>query len=145
MRTRRPIPVYTLETHARDIRRIFDYAFREYPPEIMVPRFDLREMPDVLDIGGMTVKSFIVDHGATPVIGLRVNSFAYITDVSRIPPAAEAVLKDLDYLILDAVRYKPHPNHFDMAKAIAVARHIGARRTYFTHLSDDYDHDKVER
>lgn len=143
MKTRRPIPVYTLERHARDIMRIFDYAFREYPPEIMVPRFDLREIPPVLEIGSMTIKSFLVDHGETPVIGLRVNGLAYITDVSFIPPAAEAMLHDLDYLILDAVRYKHHPNHFNMDQAIAAAAKIGARQTYFTHLSDDYDHDVV--
>jgi phosphoribosyl 1,2-cyclic phosphate phosphodiesterase len=143
IKTRRPVIVYTLERHAKDVRRIFDYAFREFPPEIMVPRFDMREMPDVLEIGGMTVRSFLVDHGDTPVIGLRVNGFAYITDVSYIPPAAEEMLQDLDYLVLDAVRYKPHPNHFDMAKAIEAARKIGAKQTYFTHLSDDYDHDKV--
>ena len=53
------------------------------------------------------------------------------------------MLHGLEYLILDAVRYKPHPNHFDMAQAIEAALKIGAKHTYFTHLSDDYDHDKV--
>jgi len=143
IRTKQPILVYTLEQHARDIRRIYEYAFREFPPGIAVPRFDLREMPETLTVGGIDIESFIVDHGDTPVIGLRVNKMAYITDVSFIPPAAEAKLQGLDYLILDALRYKAHPNHFNMDQAIAAARRIGAKQTYFTHLSDDYDHDKV--
>jgi phosphoribosyl 1,2-cyclic phosphate phosphodiesterase len=63
--------------------------------------------------------------------------------VSFIPPAAEAMLRDLDVLVLDAVRYKPHPNHFNMEQALVAAEKIGARKTYFTHLSHDYDHDKV--
>lgn len=143
MRTGKPVVVYTLEQHAQDIRRIFPYAFKEVAPGIAVPRFDIREIPETFEIGGMKIESFLVDHGVTTVIGLRVNAFAYITDVSRIPAAAEAKLHGLDYLVLDAVRYKPHPNHFDMGQAIEAARRIGAKRTYLTHLSDDYDHDKV--
>jgi len=143
MQTKRPVTVYTLPQHMEDIRRIFSYAFMDFPPEIIVPRFDLRQMPDELDIVGLTIRSFIVDHGKTKVIGLRVNDLAYITDVSSIPEQAEEALQGLDTLILDAVRYAPHPNHFNMEGAIAAAKKIGAKKTYFTHLSDDYDHDKV--
>lgn len=143
MRTGQAVVVYTLERYAQDIRRIYPYAFMDFPPGIMVPRFDIREIPDELHVGGMEIQTFLVDHGTTPVIGLRVNGFAYITDVSFIPPAAEAKLNDLDYLVLDAVRYKHHPNHLSMSEAIIVAQRIGAKKTYLTHLSDDYDHDKV--
>ena len=78
-----------------------------------------------------------------PVLGLRVGKFAYVTDVSHIPEAAMEMLNGLDCLILDAVRYRPHPNHFHYEKAIEVAQRIGATQTYFTHLSDDYDHDRT--
>ncbi|MDR3692113.1 MAG: MBL fold metallo-hydrolase [Fimbriimonas sp.] len=145
MRTKAPVTVYTLKHHEADIRRVFAYAFHEYPPGIVVPRFDLKAIPDVLQVGGLDVHSFVVDHGPSKVIGLRVNNLAYVTDVSHIPAEAGAKLHDLDILILDAVRYEPHPNHFHMARAIEVARAIGAKKTYFTHLSDDYDHDLVNK
>ena len=143
MQTKQPVVVYSLPQHLEDIRRIFAYAFLDFPPGIVVPRFDMRLMPDCLEIAGLEIKSFIVDHGKTKVIGLRINDLAYITDVSSIPPEAEAMLTGLEFLILDAVRYAPHPNHFNMEGAIAAAHRIGAKKTYFTHLSDDYDHDKV--
>ena len=143
LRTGQPVTIYTLPEHADTIRQIFPYAFKEFPDGILVPRFDLREMPAVLQVGGLEVQSFIVDHGKTRVIGLRVNNFAYVTDVSHIPPAAEEHLHGLDYLLLDAVRYRPHPNHFNYEQALAVAARLGAKQTYLTHLSDDYDHDKV--
>ncbi len=72
-----------------------------------------------------------------------MNDFAYVTDVSLIPPSAMALLGGLDTLILDAVRYRPHPHHMHLDRAIEVAGEIGARQTYFTHLSDDYDHDRT--
>lgn len=143
MKSGKPVPVYTLPTHAETIRAIFPYAFKEFPDGILVPRFDLILVPDLLQVGGMDIQTFVVDHGKTPVIGMRVNDFAYITDVSFIPKAAEEKLQNLDVLVLDAVRYKAHPNHFNMEQALVAAARIGARKTYFTHLSHDYDHDKV--
>lgn len=140
---KRPMPVYTLPVFQEDIRRIFPYAFQDFPTGIEVPRFELRDMPENLEIAGMIVRSFVVEHGPMPVIGLRVNDFAYITDASRIPPEAMSQLEGLDCLILDAVRYRPHPNHLHYDAAIEVAQTIRASRTYFTHLSHDYDHDKV--
>jgi phosphoribosyl 1,2-cyclic phosphate phosphodiesterase len=50
----------------------------------------------------------------------------------------------LDTLVLDAVRYRPHPNHFHFDRAVEVALELRAGVTYFTHLCDDYDHAKVE-
>ena len=51
------------------------------------------------------------------------------------------MLQGLRTLVLDAVRYKPHPNHFHFDRAVEVALELGAAQTYFTHLSHDYDHD----
>jgi len=149
LRTGRSMPVYSLPPYLDDIRRVFAYAFKEFPPGIDVPRFDMREL-DIelqaltLDVCGMQVRLFVVGHGPWPVIGLRIGGFAYLTDVNDIPPSAEVELQGLETLVMDAVRYKPHPNHFQFDQAIEWAQRIGAARTYFTHLSHDYDHDLVE-
>lgn len=143
MKTGRPVPVHTLPRYAADIRRIFAYAFAEFPKGVFVPRFDLIEVPEApatFSVGGMEVRTFTVEHGQVPVIGLRVGGFAYVTDVSRIPDAARAELSELDVLVVDATRYRPHPNHFHYDRAIETARDLGARRTILTHLSGDYDY-----
>lgn len=141
MKTGRPMPVYTLPFYQQEIRRIFNYAFIEHPSTIFVPRFDLHDVPETLELVGLTFHTFVVEHGKWPVVGFRVNDLAYITDVSHIPPEAMAKLENLDVLILDAVRLQPHPNHFHFDAAVEVAKRIGARQTYFTHLSHDFDHD----
>ena len=147
MKTQRPIPVYTLPEYQQDIRRVFNYAFGDYPSGIFVPRFDLRDIPGdpegggVIEVGGLRFTTFFVEHGPKTVIGLRVGGLAYITDVSRIPDAAMPYLQDLSVLIIDAVRRRPHPNHFHFDKAIEVAQALGAKKTYLTHLGHDYDHD----
>lgn len=141
--TGKPMPVYTLPRYQADIRRIFDYAFREFPEGVVVPRFDLRDVPKIIEEGGMEIHTFLVDHGQIPVIGLRVNQFAYITDVSNIPNEAALHLKNLDVLVIDAVRYRPHPNHFHFDRALEVIGELAPRRAILTHLSHDYDHSAV--
>ena len=141
LKYQRPMPVYTLPEYQDDIRRIFPYAFKEFPEGVFVPRFDLRDVTRDFEVGGMTVRTFLVEHGSIPVIGIRVNDFAYITDVSRIPHEAREELHDLATLVIDAVRLKPHRNHFHLAQSLEVAAEIGAKRTLLTHLSHDYDHD----
>lgn len=140
---KRPMPVHTLPDYQDDIRRIFAYAFKEYPSGIEVPRFELHDIAPTLSLAGMEIQTMVVQHGSIPVIAVRVGDFAYVTDVSEIPPESEAKLRDLRTLILDAVRYRPHPNHFHYEAAIEVAQKLGAEKTYFTHLSHDYDHEAV--
>jgi phosphoribosyl 1,2-cyclic phosphate phosphodiesterase len=141
MKYQRAMRVYTLPRYQEDIRRIYAYAFQEFPAGVFVPRFDLADVERDLSVGGMQIRTFLVEHGSVPVIGLRVNDFAYITDVSRIPDEAREELHGLDTLVIDAVRRKPHPNHFHLDQALEVAKEIGARRTLLTHLSHDYDHE----
>lgn len=143
MKYHRAIPVYTLPQYQEDIRRIFPYAFREFPAGVFVPRFDFPEMTSEIEVGGMRITTFQVIHGSIPVVGIRVNDFAYITDVSEIPPSARELLGNLDVLVIDAVRRKPHPNHFHLDKALEEAAKIGAKHTWLTHLGHDYDHDQM--
>lgn len=142
--TKRPMPIYTSQEYQQDIKRIFGYAFRELRVvDTVVPRFELHDIKEELELSGLKIKTVWVMHGNMPVLGLRVNNFAYLTDVNHIPEEAWAKLQGLDTLVLDAVRYKPHTTHFHLEKAIEVSRQLGAKQTYFTHLADEYDHDKV--
>lgn len=147
LRSKKDMPVYTMPRYAEDIRRIFPYAFGEFPEGIEVPRFDmtlcdLENEPVIqMSICGFDLTLFLVWHGHWPMMGIRCGNFAYVTDVKTMPETAWAQLEGLDVLILDAVRIKPHPNHIHFDEAVQWTERIGAKQTYFTHLGQDYDHD----
>jgi phosphoribosyl 1,2-cyclic phosphate phosphodiesterase len=66
---------------------------------------------------------------------------AYHTDCNGIPDASRELLRGLDVLILDALRPKPHPTHYSLNEAVAAAKELGAKQTWFTHFSHDVDHE----
>jgi phosphoribosyl 1,2-cyclic phosphate phosphodiesterase len=140
----RALPVYTLPRYQEDIKRIFPYAFSEVPTGVFVPRFDLYDVPEVLESCGLSINIFEVQHGKVPCLGVRVNNFAYITDVNLIPDKVKNQLQNLDILVIDSVRHKPHPNHFHFEATMEAIAEIGPKMAYLTHLSHEYDHDIYE-
>ena len=80
-------------------------------------------------------------HGRRPILGFRIGSFAYLTDCSRIPDESWPLLDGVRTLVLDALRDRPHPTHFSVARgARGRSARIGAERAYFTHICHDLPH-----
>jgi phosphoribosyl 1,2-cyclic phosphate phosphodiesterase len=80
-------------------------------------------------------------HGQLAVLGFRINDVAFCTDVSRIPDESWPLLEGLDTLVLDALRDKPHPTHFNISQAIDVVKRLKPRQTYLTHIAHSLEHE----
>jgi phosphoribosyl 1,2-cyclic phosphate phosphodiesterase len=136
-----PIPCYGPAEALAAIRRAFAYIFDGHAPEgggkpqlLMVP------VRAPFDLHGVEIVPVPVWHGRLEVYGYRIGAFAYVTDCKRIPDESLALLAGVEVLILDALRYRPHPTHLSIAEAVETAARIGARRTVLTHLCHDVDH-----
>lgn len=135
------VPCYGQPATLDRIRTMFPYVFQ--PAELhpsAVPRLALHVIDGSFTIGGVDITPIPLLHGSLEVLGFRVGRFAYCTDVSEIPPASWKLLEDLDVLILDALRRRPHPTHFNLEQAVEHAGRIGAQRTYFTHIAHELGH-----
>ena len=60
--------------------------------------------------------------------------------MNDIPESSLPLLKNLDVVILDALRKTPHPSHATLAQALAFVHRIQPRRAFFTHMSHDLLH-----
>lgn len=140
------IPVYGDPDALEDIRRIFRYIFITTQAGGGKPRLTLHPLLPQFELCGLQIETFVVMHGNLPVQSYRFTdpqtggSAAYVTDVSQIPPEAMAKLHNLDLLLLDAVRYDPHPTHFGLYQALDVIGELKPRRALLTHLSHRFDH-----
>ncbi len=125
-----------------DIRRMFGYVFDGATPQGGgLPKLDLFTILGPFCLRGEEITPVPILHGQRPILGFRIQRFAYLTDCSHIPDASWPLLEDLDVLVLDALRPEPHPTHFNLAEAVVAARHIGARQTYFTHMAHQLRHE----
>jgi phosphoribosyl 1,2-cyclic phosphate phosphodiesterase len=139
------LPVYCNAAVESRIRKVFDYAFdpemQRYPAG-GIPRLLLRPADAAaIKILGARIIPLPLEHGRGQVLGFRIGNLAYCTDTNGIPPATMALLEGLDVLILDCLRLRPHPTHFSLDEAVEAARRIGPRRTLFTHLCHELEHE----
>lgn len=141
------VPVYCEANVEAKIRQAYDYAFSSQTPTHVGARPALDMSPlttQPLDILGEKVIPIRLEHGPHfQVLGFRVGNVAYCTDVNAIPEESWSKLAGLDVLILDALRPEPHPTHFSLEEAMAVAERVGAKKTYFTHISCRLEHEQT--
>ncbi len=140
MYSRQPIPLYgSAETLGR-IERSFRYIFDHGEHSSYVPQLDLFPIDAPVVIGNLEMIPVPLRHGPNASTGYRCGPIAYLTDCNAIPDESYPLLENLELLIIDALRFKPHPTHFNISEAVKIAQRIGARQTLLTHLSHDVDH-----
>lgn len=132
----RKMDVYANKGTIESLKREFPYIFSEqkYPG---VPEIDFHEISPYksFQVGNIKLLPIEVMHYKMSVLGFRYKNFAYITDANFISEESIARLQNLDVLVLNALRLEPHISHFSLSEAIAMAQRLGAKQTYFTHLS----------
>jgi phosphoribosyl 1,2-cyclic phosphate phosphodiesterase len=138
------LPTFCEDFVEARIRRSFDYAFASDAPHYGggVPQLAFERIAaEPFAALGQRVVPIRLAHGRFRVLGFRFGNVAYCTDTNLIPEASQPQLEGLDVLILDALRPRPHATHFSLDQAIAVARQLRPKRTLFTHMSHDLEHE----
>ncbi|MGQ0634915.1 MAG: MBL fold metallo-hydrolase [Planctomycetaceae bacterium] len=140
----RPVPLFAEPETAARIRTSFDYCFAEPTVNDHLgarPQLEMHELGlKAFDLLGLTVRPIRLWHGRLAVLGFRINNVAFCTDVSRIPDESWPLLENLDTLVLDALRDKPHPTHFGIGQALEVVERVRPARTYLTHISHQLEY-----
>lgn len=140
------IPAYADARTSADLRRTFNYVFD--PPAQKgggIPQVSLTTVDGVFGIGTLRVQPVPLMHGSRPILGFRFGALAYLTDCNLIPDETWPLLHDLDVLVLDALRHRPHPTHFTVAEALHVVERLKPKRSYFTHICHDLPHETTNR
>jgi len=137
----KPMPLHADEVTLGEIRRMFGYVFDAQTPKGGgLPQLELYAIEGPFTIGDQRIEPVPIWHGKRQILGFRIGRFAYLTDCSGIPESSWPLLGDLEVVVLDALRERPHPTHFSLQEAIEAAGRIGAGRTYLTHMCHDLPH-----
>ncbi len=140
------MPVYALPRVKKNIETRFDYIFKENPyPGAPVIQIHSITSNNHFMIDNIEIIPISIMHGKLPILGYRIENFAYLTDVKTIDEDEFLKLKNLDVLVLSALRKEEHHSHLTLSEAIELAQKINAKKTYFTHFSHLLGpHQKIE-
>lgn len=138
-------PEETLRSLAQRFPYIFDAAMKPLPGTSKPEGFAQALEPGVtVRIGHLDVTPVALPHGRIRVFGYRIGPLAYVTDAKELPEAALAVLRGADVLVVNALFRTSHPTHLSIGEAVDVAKRVGARQTFLTHLTHETAHAALE-
>jgi phosphoribosyl 1,2-cyclic phosphate phosphodiesterase len=132
-----PLPCYGNADTGGVLRERFDYAFAGTPWVGLIPHLTFEAVEGSFELLGVPLTPVELQHGRIISTGWRVGGLAYLTDANDIAPRSLDLLHGLDLLVIDGLRERPHPTHFSVAEAVAVARELRPKRTLLTHMNHD--------
>ena len=130
------------------VKNILPYCFSDikYPgvPNLSLKTIDCEEE---FCVGSFKILPIRVMHGHLPILGYRIGSFAYITDMSYIEPNELDKLIGVEFLVINALRFsKPHMSHQTVLEAYNVIEYIKPHKIYLTHIMHHMGlHAKIEK
>ncbi|WP_185851024.1 MBL fold metallo-hydrolase [Blattabacterium cuenoti] len=134
-----PIPIYGLRRVLKSLKKRFYYIFSDKKKQ-NISNISLHELDGCADFflleGTFRVFPLSIRHGDLPILGFRINNFAYITDASDIPIFTRKKLKGLEILVLNILR-KTKKKSFDsnLLESLEIIHEINPKKTYLTHIS----------
>ena len=146
-KNKKKINIYGSKKTIIELKKKFDFCFEEkqgYVPilkeNIITNNFTIKKGNNKIKI-----KSFETLHGLTKSTAYIVNKIAYLSDCSFIPLNSRRLLYNLDYLIIDCLRTKYHPGHFNLETALILSKEFNAKKTILTNLHVEFDYNKLKK
>lgn len=133
--TKKAVDIYATTDSQKVIMNDFFYAFQEnrYPG---VPSFKIHTIDNhQFDLKGIEIEPLEALHMSLPVLGFRINDFAYITDANYLPLSTLKKLTDCKVIVLSALREKKHISHFNLEEAVNILEFLRPEKAYLTHIS----------
>ncbi len=141
------IPIYAHERVLNALKKRFDYIFvteNKYPGAPGVNEHIVTDNDFEIEGKHITPVSYL--HNQLQVYGYRMGGFAYLTDIKSISETEAEKLKNLEVVVVSALRIEPHHSHFNLAEALEFIEKIKPNKTYLTHISHLLGfHDEVEQ
>lgn len=131
-------------THGVLTRR-FGYCFQAEGSGFYNPIYRHTVIEGPFTAAGLPVVPFLQDHGTIPSLGFRFGGVGYANDVVALPDESLALLEGVEVLIVDAMRYRPHPTHAHLDRALEWIDRLKPRRAFLTNMHVDMDYAEVDR
>lgn len=131
------IPVYGHSRVLQNLAKRFDYIFEKenkYPGAPSVLPIEVVNNQNIT-IKNQEIIPINAMHGNLQVFGYRIKDVVYLTDVKTIADSELEKLKNVEVLVINALRFEPHNTHFNIEEAINFINLVQPKKAYLTHIS----------
>jgi phosphoribosyl 1,2-cyclic phosphate phosphodiesterase len=142
------LPIFAHKRVLENLKKRFDYIFEtdnKYPgaPSVIVNEVINNQ---VFKINNQAIIPINALHGNLQVFGYRINDFAYLTDIKTIEESEINKLKNLEVLVINALRDEEHHSHFNLQEALDFIQLLQPKITYLTHISHRFGfHEEIQK
>ncbi len=141
------IPIYGSRNTINSLKKSYKFCFKKkdgYKPimkaNIIKNNFHIKKANSKLSI-----KSFEVNHGQIKATGYVTEQIAYLSDCNSVPLYNLKYLKNLNYLIVDCLKFEKHPSHFNLESALDLINLTKPKKAILTNLHTDLDYFKLKK
>ena len=146
-KNKKKIPVYGSKRTSKLLKQKYTFCFSPrsgYKPimssHVFKEKFIINKNKQTISIRALELQ-----HGMIKANGFVFNKVAYLSDCNKIPNKLFKYLENLNYLIIDCLRKKPHPSHFHYEETIQISKKLKAKKTILTNLHVDLDYDDLRK
>ena len=136
---RKRLPVWADVSTQKRLLKCFDYVFEQMEGSAYPPILEMNTIQQNTVIkgpgGDVCLEPIKVNHGSVEALGFKIGSTAYIPDVLEIDKVSKPLLRDLQYFIIDALRYAPHPSHAHVSKTLQWINELQPNKSFLTILA----------
>jgi phosphoribosyl 1,2-cyclic phosphate phosphodiesterase len=135
------LPCYGDAETQVSLRQRFSFAFEGTPWVGLIPHITYTVVRDTpFMVNGLAIQPIPMQHGRIGATGYRIGPFAYLTDTNRVPQESRALLRGLDTVVVDCLRWERHPTHLSVPEARELIDDLAPRQAYLTHVSHALEH-----
>ena len=146
-KNKKKINIFGSKKTIKELKNKYDFCFKAKHGYIPIAKDHIIKNKFFIKKGKNKVKinSFEVQHGLIKATAYVFNKIAYLSDCSHIPYKSKIFLHNLDYLIIDCLRVKFHPGHFNLDEALSLSKELNPKKTILTNLHVDFDYEKLKK
>ena len=144
-RNKKKINIYGNLRTINHLRKRQDYLFKKinvYPPIVKAnkihSKFVLGKNNEIIHFKTINAK-----HGKTNIVIYIFEKTAYISDSNDLSIVKSKELQNLKYLIIDCLKFKKHPSHFNLKEALYIHNCLKPKKTILTNLHHDLDYNSL--
>ena len=147
--SKKQVNVYADKDTSNYLKKTFSYIFKSYSREYPAT-LKLHILKKILSVKNynkiIKIRSIKVDHGKVKSNCFIIDKkIAYISDVSKIYKKDYKYFKNLKFLVIDCLWYKPHPSHFNLEASLSMIKKFNPKKAILTNLSPVLDYNDLKR